>query len=106
MDESEISVESVDGTSGDSSGSGASSSGLSGDGSSSSSSLDGGLSGADADLLNRRVIYFEYDSSSLTLESEAIVQAHAHIFKCKLWRYYYSGRTCRRTRKPVSTIWH
>lgn len=75
VDESEISVESVDGTSGDSSG--ASSSGLSGDGSSSGSSLDGGLSGANADLLNRRVIYFEYDSSSLTLESEAVVQAHA-----------------------------
>ncbi len=31
----------------------------------------------DTDLLNRRVIYFEYDSSSLTLESEAIIQAHA-----------------------------
>ena len=65
-----ISVESVDGTLGDGSGSG--SSGLAGDG-----SLDGtGLAG-NASLLNSSVIYFEYDSSALTFESEAIVQAHA-----------------------------
>ena len=69
--EDDISVESVDGTAGD----GASTSGLAGDGSSSISGLDG--SGASGDLLNSRVIYFEYDSSALTLESEAIVQAHA-----------------------------
>ncbi len=66
--EEDVNVEAVDGTLG------ASSSGLAGDDSSSTSGLDGG---ANAQLLNSRVIYFEYDSSSLTLESEAIVQAHA-----------------------------
>ena len=65
--EEDINVESVGGTAG------VSSSGLDGDGSGSSSGLDGD----NADLLSRRVVYFEYDSSSLTLESEAIVQAHA-----------------------------
>lgn len=65
--EEDVNVEAVDGTLG------ASSSGLAGDDSSSTS----GLGGANAELLNSRVIYFEYDSSSLTLESEAIVQAHA-----------------------------
>ena len=69
--EDDVNVEAVEGTVGD-----ASSSGLAGDGSSSTSGLDGS-GGADAELLNSRVIYFEYDSSSLTLESEAIVQAHA-----------------------------
>ena len=48
-------------------------SGLAGDGSSSTSGLDD----ATNQLLNSRVIYFEYDSSALTLESEAVVQAHA-----------------------------
>ena len=67
----DITVESVGGLAGD-----ASSSGLEGDGSADGSGLDGSL-GADGDLLNRRVIYFEYDSSSLTVESESIVQAHA-----------------------------
>ena len=66
--EEDITVEAVDGTAG------ASSSGLAGDSSSSTTGLDGG---ADSELLNSRVIYFEYDSSSLTPESEAIVQAHA-----------------------------
>jgi len=32
---------------------------------------------ADFDLLNQRVIYFEYDSSSLSAESRAVVEAHA-----------------------------
>ncbi len=32
---------------------------------------------ANNDPLSKRVIYFEYDSSVLTLEGEAIVQAHA-----------------------------
>ena len=60
----DINVESVGGTAG--------SSGLNGGG-----SLNGtGLAG-DVDLLSQRVIYFEYDSSTLTLESEAVVQAHA-----------------------------
>jgi len=68
----DIEVESVGGLAG----SDASSTGLEGDGSADGSGLDGSL-GADGDLLNRRVIYFEYDSSILTLESEAIVQAHA-----------------------------
>ena len=62
----DINVESVDGTAGSSS-----STGLDGDGSLDGSGLGGG------DLLSQRVIYFEYDSSALTLESEAVVQAHA-----------------------------
>jgi peptidoglycan-associated lipoprotein len=68
--EEDINVEAVDGTAG------ASSSGLLGDDSSSTSGLDGS-SNANADLLNSRVIYFEYNSSALTLESETVVQAHA-----------------------------
>ena len=67
--EEDITVETVEGNAGD----GASTSGLAGDGSSSTSGLDD----ATNQLLNSRVIYFEYDSSALTLESEAIVQAHA-----------------------------
>ena len=38
---------------------------------------DDGDSNDDSDLLTQRVIYFEYDSSLLTAEGEAIVQAHA-----------------------------
>ncbi|WP_424945962.1 peptidoglycan-associated lipoprotein Pal [Candidatus Spongiihabitans sp.] len=40
----------------------------------SADSIDGD---GDASLLNYRVIYFEFDSSNLTPESEAIIQAHA-----------------------------
>lgn len=69
----DIAVESVGGLAGSND---ANSSGLDGDDSANSSSLNGSL-GGDGSLLNRRVIYFEYDSSNLTLESEAIVQAHA-----------------------------
>ncbi len=80
--EENVNVEAVDGSVG------ASSSGLAGDGSSSTSGLDGATDAATdaaaAELLNSRVIYFEYNSSSLTLESEAIVQAHAQ---------YLSGAT-------------
>lgn len=48
------------------------------DGSSSASGLDGGAGGiSDGDLLGKRVVYFEYNSSLLTLEAEAVVQAHA-----------------------------
>lgn len=68
--EEEVEVEVVDGSLG------ASSSGLAGDGSGSSSGLDGS-STPNPELLNLRVIYFEYNSSALTLESEAVVQAHA-----------------------------
>ncbi|NKB63340.1 MAG: peptidoglycan-associated lipoprotein Pal [Gammaproteobacteria bacterium] len=40
--------------------------------------LDGTIGqSANADPLSKRVIYFDYDSSVLTLEGEAIVQAHA-----------------------------
>ena len=40
--------------------------------------LGGAIGGTeDTDPLNKRIIYFEYDSSLLTLEGEAIVQAHA-----------------------------
>lgn len=54
------------------------STGLDGDGSLEGSSLDGSaLTGGEVGLSDRRVIYFEYDSSNLTPESEAIVQAHA-----------------------------
>ena len=34
-----------------------------------------------SDLLNQRVIYFDYDSSLLTPENEAIVRAHAEYMK-------------------------
>jgi len=68
--EEDITVETVEGNAGSD---GASTSGLAGDGSSSTSGLDD----ATNQLLNSRVIYFEYDSSALTLESEAVVQAHA-----------------------------
>ena len=33
------------------------------------------------DLLTRRVVYFEYDSSILTAEGEAVVQAHARYLQ-------------------------
>ena len=79
--EGDVQVEAVDGTAG------ASSSGLDGSGGTVTSGLDGGAStsgldgatgfGADGDLLGKRVVYFEYNSSLLTLEGEAIVQAHA-----------------------------
>ncbi len=77
--EGDLEVESVGGTAGD----GASTSGLDGGGTVSTGLDDGvGLDGAagfggDGDLLGKRVIYFEYNSSQLTLEGEAIVQAHA-----------------------------
>ena len=70
-----LDVQTVDGTLG---GDDANSSGLLGGSSTSSTGLnDGGSGGAAGDLLSSRVIYFEYNSSALTLESEAIVQAHA-----------------------------
>ncbi|MEM7195928.1 MAG: peptidoglycan-associated lipoprotein Pal [Pseudomonadota bacterium] len=77
--EENIEVESVGGTAGLGSGDGSTSAtGLGGDDGSGSSSLDGsGGFGGDGDLLSKRVVYFEYDSSVLTLEGEAIVQAHA-----------------------------
>ncbi len=55
------------------------SSGLDSDGSLSGSGLDDGSGegSADFDLLNQRVIYFEYDSSSLSEESRAVIEAHS-----------------------------
>ena len=57
----------------------AGSSGLEGDDSLSGSSLYDGTVQAEEtfNLLNQRVVYFEYDSSALTTEGEAIIQAHA-----------------------------
>ena len=57
----------------------AGSSGLDGDDSLEGTGLDEGVVEVDQtiSLLNQRVIYFDYDSSSLTGESEVIVQAHA-----------------------------
>ncbi len=74
--EGDVQVEAVDGTAG------ASSAGLDGSGGTVTSGLEGGTglagaAGAEGDLLGKRVVYFEYDSSLLTLEAEAIVQAHA-----------------------------
>ncbi|MGB5705381.1 MAG: peptidoglycan-associated lipoprotein Pal [Arenicellales bacterium] len=71
--EGDVQVEAVDGTAG------ASSAGLDGSGGTVTSGLEGvdSAAGADGDLLGKRVVYFEYDSSLLTLEAEAIVQAHA-----------------------------
>ena len=55
-----------------------STSGLSGDSASSSSGLENAVGySVDNDPLGKRVVYFDYDSSRLTLEGEAIVQAHA-----------------------------
>ena len=54
-------------------------SGLDGDDSLEGTGLDEGVVEVDQtnSLLNQRVVYFDYDSSSLTRESEDIVQAHA-----------------------------
>ncbi|MBX2867092.1 MAG: peptidoglycan-associated lipoprotein Pal [Acidiferrobacterales bacterium] len=77
----DVNVEAVDGTAGASTG------GLAGDGVSSSGLDDGstglggamGANGPEGELLSKRVVYFDYNSSLLTLESEAIVQAHAQF---------------------------
>ena len=74
----DIDVDEVGGTGGASSsgldGSSTSSTGLGGD----STGLGGALgNGPEGELLSKRVVYFDYNSSLLTLESEAIVQAHA-----------------------------
>ena len=66
-----VEVETVEGTAGD-----VSATGLGGDDGTGGQGLDGVL-GGDGDLLGQRVVYFEYDSSILTLEGEAVVQAHA-----------------------------
>ena len=72
-----LEVEAVDGTAGGADASGIGSTGVV------TSGLDGGstgldgLAGGDGDLLGKRVVYFDYNSSLLTLEGEAIVQAHA-----------------------------
>ena len=75
----DVVVESVGGLAGSELDAGdTSASGLDGGSSLSTSGLDGSDSiDGDASLLNHRVIYFEFDSSSLTSESEAIIQAHA-----------------------------
>lgn len=75
--EGDVQVEAVDGTAG------ASSSGLDGSGGTVTSGLEGvdSAAGAEGDLLGKRVVYFEYDSSLLTLEAEAIVQAHAQYLE-------------------------
>ncbi len=59
---------------------------LNGDGSASSQGLGngdgtGGVglgAGGDGDPLSKRVVYFEYDSSLLTPDAQAIVEAHAN----------------------------
>ena len=71
-----VEVESVGGVAGDSDS--VSATGLSDDSTSGTGLSDGGTAySGDEDPLSKRVIYFEYDSSILTLEGEAIVQAHA-----------------------------
>ena len=96
--EEDITTESVGGLAGGSAGGsadGTGGSGSEGDSGISSSGLDGGDSSSDgsglgadgsgiagltaeeAELLNQRIVYFEYDSSALTPESEAVVQAHS-----------------------------
>ncbi len=75
----DIDVDAVDGVGG------VSTSGLDGSGTSTSGLDDGttgignaiGAGGPEGELLSKRVVYFDYNSSLLTLESEAIVQAHA-----------------------------
>lgn len=79
VESEDVSVESVGGLAG-SEQDDASASSLDDGSSLSTSGLDGSSGSADADqanLLNTRVLYFEYDSSSLTLENEAVIRAHA-----------------------------
>jgi len=66
--------------SGTGSGSDSSTSGLNSDGTSGTGtgSDTGSLSGvAEDDPLNKRTVYFEYDSATLTAESRGVVEAHA-----------------------------
>ena len=75
--EENIEVDTVSGTAGDDGS--VSATGLGGDDGSGGTGLDGAAGfGGDGDLLGKRVVYFEYDSSVLTFEGEAIVQAHAN----------------------------
>ncbi len=75
----DIEVETVDGTAGVSTsglaGGDTLSSGLGDD--ASTRGLDGSAGFGSEDLLGKRVVYFEYNSSLLTLEGESVVQAHA-----------------------------
>ena len=72
--EEEVTVESVGGVAG-SEGVTVSTIGL--DDADNTSELGADELGTDADLLGKQVIYFEYDSSALSAEGEAIAQAHA-----------------------------
>lgn len=77
----DIVVESVGGLAGSELDAGdISSSALDGDNAFSTSELENSNS-RDGDFLSRRVIYFDYDSSLLTPENEAIVRAHAQHLK-------------------------
>ena len=84
VDESEVEIEEIEGVAG--ADAGASASGIGGDDATDGQSLDdagdaGATGGGDDDLLNQRVIYFDYDSSILPAESEAVVQAHARYLQ-------------------------
>lgn len=86
VDESEVEIEEIEGVAGADADAGASASGIGGDDATDGQSLDdagdaGATGGGDDDLLNQRVIYFDYDSSILPAESEAVVQAHARYLQ-------------------------
>lgn len=76
-------IEVVDGTAGASASgitegeSGAVVSGLEGETTGEQVDAETVVGGSDSGLLDKRVVYFEYNSSLLTLEAEAVAQAHA-----------------------------
>lgn len=83
VDESDIEVEVIEGVAGADAAGDASTTGLGDDLGTDAQNLDpsasasGGDDGDDSDLLNQRVVYFAYDSSLLSTEAEAVVEAHA-----------------------------
>ncbi|MDD9856907.1 MAG: peptidoglycan-associated lipoprotein Pal [Gammaproteobacteria bacterium] len=84
VDESNIEVEVVEGVAG--AGEDASTTGLGDDPGTDAQNLGQSASassgdGDDSDLLNQRVVYFAYDSSLLSTEAEAVVEAHARYLQ-------------------------
>jgi len=83
VDESDIEVEVVEGVAG---AEGASTTGLGDDLGTDAQSFDPSASGSgddadDGNLLNQRVVYFAYDSSLLSPEAQAVVEAHVRYLQ-------------------------
>lgn len=87
VDESNIEVEVVEGVAGADAAEDASTTGLGDDlgtdaqGLEQSASASGGGDADDGSLLDQRVVYFAYDSSLLSPETEAVVEAHARYLQ-------------------------